>query len=95
MKSCTIHVRASVSTVDVSEARTVLSRAASALRTVEADIDRDGETRRDYVRDYRKPPVDYKYETDPDVDRIRLRLMGVVAELDHWRKCYSDCEGRA
>lgn len=94
MKSCVIHPRSSDVSDVLTEVRTVLSRSESALRTIENDMRRDGETKRDYTHGYGKPPVEYAYAADPDAGRIRERMQIVIAELDHWRKCGSDCPGR-
>lgn len=85
MKSCVKHPRAQDSSDVLTEARTVLMRAETALRLVEHQM-KEGQRYNYSIRGYES--------VDADSGRIRAALVEVIAELDHWRKCRSDCEGR-
>jgi transposase InsO family protein len=73
---------------ELTEVRTVLSRAETALARLDMLDKRRGEVRRRWVTD---PPhhsrwEEYVYEPDQDLDDMRVSLMDVINILKRWRK---------
>lgn len=89
MKPCMIHPRHEDSSIELTEVRTVLMRAYSALDRVDSSISKRGTRQYEYeIGDYRQ------YEPDPDAMAMRQSLARSIELLDRWQKCPTKCEGR-